>query len=466
MLYALTLFAFGAAVQSMCASKACDEAPEDDASGLFLLQNQIAINKHAIDADMLHAMKSIKSELKMQRDNFETMVAEHMHTFQTAVAEHKMHVDTLERRLAALEAVSPQPKEHRDTQIPTTNPTIGEISNHTLHDDNISLVEDLVDKSDFGRSESNTEWSVGPSDSIDKCNYGYRTGMMAQEGRTTAVGFQAGFSTQGYRATALGSAAGYNRQVMEATAVGSDAGSEDQGRRAVAVGHAAGQFTQNTNAVAVGGLAGLRTQGQEAIAVGSLAGFEYQASKAVAIGVKAGQSNQGERAIAIGPNTAQDDQAAGGIHISTCKGIPGAPDCGVAVSEPHHIRIETKTAKLSFTNGKWEASPKLDSNAITFPPAQAPSSHTYIEDQTTGYCSPWGSSGGDLCKEDTNGSNACSGAASNGYLPNCDYDCAVQRCNLDSECKGFTKNQDGLFKLKSKIRSVAANGDYQCFRKL
>jgi len=96
----------------------------------------------------------------------------------------------------------------------------------------------------------------------------------------------------------------------------------------------------------------------------------------------------------------------------------------------------------------------------------------YEEVSKTGYCKPWGSSGGDLCRGGYGG-DACEGATSNTkwYLPSsCHLACAIYRCNSDTNCVGFTtkkakKQTAPTYKLKSEITKVKETGDYECWRK-
>ena len=83
-----------------------------------------------------------------------------------------------------------------------------------------------------------------------------------------------------------------------------------------------------------------------------------------------------------------------------------------------------------------------------------------------GYCQPWGSGGGDLCREEKTLA-ACSGYDGLYYLPYKSQAEVATKCLEEPKCKGFTWDTNlKKGKLKSRIDSVyGSNRRWNCFKK-
>jgi len=95
-----------------------------------------------------------------------------------------------------------------------------------------------------------------------------------------------------------------------------------------------------------------------------------------------------------------------------------------------------------------------------------PSAQPYFSDRD-GYCTPWGTGGGDLCREQPL-LDACKNVDSLFYLKDCvgDRECVSRLCRAEPTCVGFTERQNNkAYKLKSKATGVYDDrtGRYKCY---
>jgi hypothetical protein len=92
--------------------------------------------------------------------------------------------------------------------------------------------------------------------------------------------------------------------------------------------------------------------------------------------------------------------------------------------------------------------------------------HTYTEESTRGYCLPWGSSGGDLCRPPVTAarSDTCNNVNSWYYHTMSEAE-AKTFCDRDTACVGYTRAPSGRIKLKSILSSVRSHSRYRCYRK-
>ena len=86
---------------------------------------------------------------------------------------------------------------------------------------------------------------------------------------------------------------------------------------------------------------------------------------------------------------------------------------------------------------------------------------------SSGYCTPYSTGGGDLCREKPD-LVVCKGKVhANYYLKGCaanDRNCVESQCASEPLCVGYTWQQStGLAKLKSSVSGSASSSDYECW---